>query len=359
MSTASASTASANTASASTASTSTTASTRPLDLSIGSYVYDTTRALFDGSVAVDGVRSTTMSTGRILPEIFERLVRDEGVHASEFGLTFYLRSLEAGAPFVAIPAFPNRVFRHSCVFVNKHSGITGPADLEGRTIGEFGLYGQDSGVWAKGILADEYGFGPERNRWVIGGLEHPAPPFGFVSHPHPEDVEVTTAPDGATLSEMLERGEIDALFSANVPSCVLDGSPNVTRLFPDFVPVERDYYRRTGIFPMMHAIVVRRDVLAANPGLGRALYDAFLAAKEDAADRYRRHRLLFEVPTMLPWANDLFERDVELLGADWWPYGIAANRTALDTYLRYHHEQGLSSRRWTIEEVFAEDLLDT
>ncbi len=330
-----------------------------LDLNVATFTYDTTRALFDGSASVDGVRSTRLSTGRTLPEIFERLLRDEEMHVSEFGLTFYLRSLEADAPFVAIPAFPNRVFRHSCVFVNKHSGISGPADLVDRTIGEFGIYGQDSGVWAKGILMDEFGFRPERNRWVIGGLEQPAPPFGFTSHPHPDDLDITTAPDGATLSAMLEKGEIDVLFSANVPSCVLDGSPDVTRLFPDFEPVERDWYRRTGIFPMMHTVVVRRDLLDAHPGLARAAYTAFLDAKEAGADRYRQARRLFEMPTMLPWFNALYERDVEELGQDWWPYGISANRTALDTYLRYHHEQGLSAQRWSVEDIFAPDLLDT
>ncbi|MGH3500591.1 MAG: hypothetical protein ACRDQA_06800, partial [Nocardioidaceae bacterium] len=219
-----------------------------LDLRIGTFRYDTTEALFDGSVTVDGVRSTTMSTAATLPEIFGRTARGEDVDVSEFGLTFLLRALDQGAPFLIIPAFTARVFRHSSVFVNTGSGITGPADLVGKTIGEFGTYGQDSGVWIKGILADEYGFRPERNRWVIGGLDHPAPPFAFTSHPHPDDVEVTTVPEGRTLSAMLDSGEIDALFTANVPQPFLDGSPHIRRLFGDYEPVERDYYRRTGNF---------------------------------------------------------------------------------------------------------------
>jgi 4,5-dihydroxyphthalate decarboxylase len=327
-----------------------------VDLRIGAFRYDTTEALFDGSVTVDGVRSTTMSTAATLPEIFERMTRGD-VDVSEFGLTFLLRALDQGAPLVAIPAFPVRVFRHSSVFVNTASGITEPADLVGKTIGEFGVYGQDSGVWVKGILADEYGFRPERNRWVIGGLEHPAPPFTFTSHPHPPGLDITTAP--RALSAMLDSGEIDALFTSNVPQPFLDGSPNIARLFGDYAPIERDYYHRTGNFPIMHTIVVRRPLLEAHPGLARAIYTAFDNAKEAAADRYRKFRRLYEVPVMLPWANALMEQNDRLFGDNWWPYGVSENWTALDTFLRYHHAQGLSTRRWTVEDLIAPDLLNT
>jgi hypothetical protein len=258
-----------------------------------------------------------------------------------------------------LPIFPNRVFRHSSVFVNTHSGITEPGDLAGKTIGEFGFYGQDSGVWAKGILADEYGFKPRASRWVIGGLEYPAAPLDFIPHPHPAEVDVSVAPEGKTLNSMLEAGEIDALFSANVPQCVLDGSPNVGRLFPDYESLERDYYRRTGIFPMMHIVVIRKDLLRDRPGLAYRVYRAFSQAKDAAADRYRRDRRLYQVRTMVPWMNALVERDREEFPEDWWPYGISANRADLDAYLRYHYEQGLSTRRWRIEDLFVPDLLDT
>lgn len=318
-------------------------------MKIGCFPYDTTRQLFE---------TTPVETAATLPEIFERAIRGE-FDVAELGLTFYLRLLEEGTPLVALPIFPNRVFRHSCVFVNTRSGITGPGDLTGRVIGEFGTYGQDSGVWAKGILMDEYGFEPEENRWVIGGLERPAEPFAFIPHPHPAAVDVTTADDGKTLSAMLGSGEIEVLFSANVPQCVLDGSPDVARLFPDFAARERDYHRRTGIFPIMHTIVVRRDLLRDDPGLARRVYSMFEAAKDAAAERYRRGRRLFQVQTMLPWANALVDDTLAEFGEDWWPYGISANRAALDTYLRYHHEQGLSSRGWRIEEVFAPELLGT
>ena len=327
-------------------------------LSIGCFPYDTTTPLIDGTIVPQGFRATVETAGT-LPEIFAGVIRENRFDVAELGLTFYLRLLEAGLPYVALPIFPNRVFRHSCVFVNTRSGITGPADLTGRTIGEFGMYGQDSGVWAKGVLTDEYGFEPARNRWVIGGLDHPAPPFGFIPHPHPDDVDVTPAPDGRSLSDLLDTGEIDALFSANVPRCVLDGSPDVARLFPDFEPLERDYHRRTGVFPIMHAIVARRDLLRERPGLARDLYRTYSAAKDAAADRYRDRRRLYQVQTMVPWMNALVDRTLDQFGEDWWPYGIAANRTTLETYLRYHHEQGLSDRLWRIEEIFTPELLDT
>jgi 4,5-dihydroxyphthalate decarboxylase len=301
-----------------------------------------------------------MHTAATLPEIFERMMRGREFDVSELGMTFYLRMLDGGDDsFVALPVFPNRVFRHSCVFVNAASGIADPADLVGKTIGEFGTYGQDSGVWAKGILMDEYGFRPERNRWVIGGLERPMPPFGFIPHPHPAGLDVTVAPEGRALSQMLEAGEIDALFTANVPQPVLDGSPHVKRLFGEFEPIERDYFHRTGVSPMMHTLVVKRELLDGDPAIARRISRAFLSAKDVAAERYRQGRRLYEVHNMVPWMNALFEQNRALFADDWFPYGMSANRTAIDAYLRYHHEQGLSPRRWTADQVFATELLDS
>ncbi|GLY91523.1 hypothetical protein [Actinoallomurus iriomotensis] len=328
------------------------------ELRIGVYRYDTTRALFDGDVTLDGVDATFDAAGT-LPEIFKGLARERRYDVAEFGLTFYLRSLEEGAPFVAIPAFPNRVFRHSCVFVNRDSGITGPRDLAGRTIGEFGVYGQDSGVWAKGILMDEYGFRPEANRWVIGGLDEPSEPFDFVSQLRPAGVDIRDAPAGRSLGELLRTGVIDALFTANVPQAVLDGAPEIVRLFPDYERRERDYHRRTGIFPMMHTVVAPRELLDARPGLATRVYEAFLRSKDIAADRYRQGRRLYEVHSMVPWTNALVEENRAQFPEDWFAYGVSANRADLDAYLRYHHEQGLSARRWTVEELFHPELLDT
>ena len=184
-------------------------------------------------------------------------------------------------------------------------------------------------------------------------------PFDFVPQTHAADVDVAVAPEGEALGPMLKAGKIDALFSANVPQCVLDGSPPVRRLFPDFEAVERDYHRRTWIFPMMHTIVIRRDSTAAQPAVAREVYRAFVEAKDTAAERYRQGRRIFEVQSMAPWMNALFERNMQQFSDDWWPYGISANRSALDANLRYQFEQGLVNRRWTPDEIFLQDLLDT
>lgn len=157
---------------------------------------------------------------------------------------------------------------------------------------------------------------------------------------------------------MLDAGEIDALVSVDVPQALLDGSPRIARLFPDYRTVEQDFYRRTGIFPMMHVIAIRRE-LAARPELSRAIYRAFTAAKEVAANRYRAGALKQHMALMTPWFSDLFAENRRLLGEDWWPYGLAANRAAVETFLRHHHEQGLSRRRWRSEDIFVPALLGT
>lgn len=319
--------------------------------------YDTTRALFDGTVGVDGV-DLTMRTGATLPDIFRTMMHTRDLDVAELGWTYYLRGFGPDTPYLALPIFPNRVFRHSCVFVNRHAGITAPEDLVGRTIGEWGVYGQDSGVWAKGALADDHGFDPSANRWVIGGMDAPSAPFDFLPQVRPDGVDIVDVPDRA-LAEMLETGEIDVLITANVPQILLDGtSSNITRLFPDFVPVEQDWYRRTGIYPMMHPVVMRKDLLD-DTDLVRAVYDAFLAAKDEAVKRYAYTRRLFGATMMLPWADALLDRNAEVFTGDWWPYGTAANRHGIETFLRYHHEQGLSDRRLSVDEVMVPSLLDT
>lgn len=218
---------------------------------------------------IDGVDAAFEGDrARLVSDIFEGMVRDRAFDVAELGLTFYLRTLDLeDPPFVALPVFLARQFRHSAIFVNTASGIERPQDLAGRTIGEFATYGHDAGVWAKGILSDEFGVTPEQSRWVVGGFDWPMAPFDFVPQPHPANVDVTWAPEGKALGPMLEAGEVDAFISADAPRCVLDGSPKVARLFPDYVPVERDYYRRTGIHPIMHTVVVRKELLDRHPGL--------------------------------------------------------------------------------------------
>ena len=207
----------------------------------------------------------------------------------------------------------------------------------------------------KGILSDEFGVRPEQSRWIIGGMD----PIDFVSHPVPDGVDVGWAGKDVDLGELLEAGEIDALISADVPRAVLDKSAKVGRLFEDYEAVERDYYRRTGIFPIMHTVVVARELADQQPDLVKAVYQGFCAAKDQMAHEYVEGMTFNNMTMMLPWLSKLVDDNRTLLGNDWWPYGIARNRAALDAILRYHHEQGLTKRRFTIEDVFVPSLLET
>ena len=330
---------------------------RKLDVAFAGY--DRTRALLDGSVKIEGA-DASFHTARIVPEIFEGMIRRRAYDVSELGWTYYLRTFADGpSPFVAIPVFLNRAFRHSAIYVNKASGIARPEDLTGKRIGELALYGHDAGVMPKGILSDEYGFKPERNRWIVGGIDFPLDPIDFVARPAPDGVEVEWAGKDVDLGQMLDAGEIDALISADIPRCVLKGSPRVGQLFDDYEAVERDYFRRTGIFPIMHTVVVTREIAERELDLVKAVYRGFCAAKDQAVEQYVKGMTFNNMTIMLPWLTRLVQDDRALLGDDWWPYGIDANRAAIDAVLRYHHEQGLTSRRLTVEEVFVPALLDT
>lgn len=328
-----------------------------LDIAVSRY--DHVSGLFDGSIGIDRF-DLRMHSADLPSEIFEKMIRDNAFDAAELGLTYLLRLIDEGDDrFIGLPVFLARVFRHSAIYINGHAGITGPRDLSGKTVGEFGMYGHDGGVWPKGILSDEFGFDPKSCRWLIGATDWYMPPFDFVVQPHPADVQVSPVPEGETLSAMLDAGEIQALFSARAPRCFAEGSSNVARLFRDHEAVERDYFRRTGIFPIMHVLAVRRDRLAAAPGLARAMYQAFERARDATISRFRSEMVEQNFKVPVPWLTPLLDRDRGLLGDDWWPYGLTANRLALETFCRYSHEQGLSRRRIAVEELFAADLVNT
>jgi 4,5-dihydroxyphthalate decarboxylase len=328
-------------------------------LEIAFWDYDRTSALVDGRVKIEGV-DATFHSAPIVTEIFRGMIGEGCFDVSELGLTYYLRTFKEGvSPFVAIPVFPNRAFRHSAIFVNKASGIKTPEDLSGKRIGELALYSHDAGIMPKGMLMDEFGFKPETCQWIIGGLDWPLKPIDFVSHPHPAKVQVEDIAKGKELGAMLEAGEIDALISADVPKCMLEHSPKVGRLFENYREVETEYYQRTGIFPIMHTVVIRKDLLKKQPELAAAVYKGLVDAKNAAEETYKHGLIFNSMGTMFPWFSKLVEEDVKVLGEDWWPYGIAANRKTLEAVLRYHFEQGITERLFTVEEIFLPELLTT
>ena len=327
-------------------------------LEVAFWEYDRTRALADGKVKIANA-DANFHSAPIVTVIFEGAVAGK-FNVSELGMTYFLRTFKSGeSPFVAIPVFPNRCFRHSAIYINKASGITRPEDLNGKKIGELALYSHDAGLIPKGILMDDYGFKPESCEWIIGGLDWPMKPIEFVPDTHPANVKVRNIAKGKELGAMLEAGEIDALFSADNPKCILEHSPKVGRLFEDYQTVEREYYKRTGIFPIMHTVVIRRDLLAKHPELAENVYRAFCDAKEAAVKEFLHGKVFNNMGTMFPWFSNLIDQDINLLGKDWWPYGMGANRRAIELILRYHYEQGVTDRLYKIEEIFVPNLLNT
>lgn len=316
-----------------------------LQLTLACGPYDRTLALQDGSIKPDGIELTYVA--RQPAEIFWRMLQYQEFDVSELSLSNYTTLMDRGScPFVAIPVFPSRVFRHGYIFINTHSGIQSPADLAGKR-GGVPEYTMTAAVYGRGLLEHEYGIHPTQVEWIQGRAER-------IDRRLPPNVRLTAAPPGQDLGDMLDRGEIDFLITANNPVSFRHGSPNVRRLFPDYKTVEQDYYRRTRIYPIMHTVVVRRDLFDQHPWVALSLYQAFCAAKD------RCYRLLIETGSAkasLAWLQSALEEEQAVFGSDWWSYGAEANRPSIDALLQYSHEQGLSDRRLSVEELFAPSTL--
>jgi 4,5-dihydroxyphthalate decarboxylase len=321
-----------------------------LRLSLACWDYDRTRALVDGRVQPDGIELIYLN--QPVEETFFRMLRFQEFDASEMSLSSYVASLgRAEPPFIAIPAFPSRFFRHSCIFVSAKSGIRQPEDLKGRRVG-VPEYQMTAPVWIRGILSDDHGVKVTDVQHFSGGEEEPGRDEKQKLD-LPSTINLKPIPPTATLSGMLAAGELDALVTARAPSTFPKA---VNRLFPDYVEREKAYYKRTRIFPIMHTVVIRRDVYARNPWVAQALYKAFVASKKIALDMYAQTAAM---TSMLPWTSAAAEEARAEMGDDWWPYGLAPNRHVLETFLRYHHEQGLSKRLFKPEELFARETLET
>jgi 4,5-dihydroxyphthalate decarboxylase len=322
-----------------------------LRLTFSCWNYDRTRALADGSVQPDGIDLVYLT--QPVEETFFRMLRYREFDCSEMSLSSYVASLNTeNPPFIAIPAFPSRFFRHSCIFVSAKSGIRRPEDLKGKRVG-VPEYQMTAPVWIRGILSDDYGVKVSDVEHFSGGEEQPGRDEKIKLNLPPS---IRVRPIGAdqTLSRMIAEGEIDALVTARAPSTFHSRPDQVKRLFPAYVEQEKEYYRRTKIFPIMHTVVIRRDVYAKNPWIAQSLVKALVAAKAQAYELYNQTAAL---PAMLPWSVAHVEEARREMGDDWWPYGLEANRQVLDTFLRYHHEQGLSRRRFAPEELFAKETL--
>ena len=323
-----------------------------LQVSLAVCDYDRTKAIFEGRVRIEGCE--VFATAIEPEEAFHRAFKFQEFDISEISLSSHIMTTSRREnAYVGVPAFVSRLFRHSGIYIRTDKGIQSPADLSGKRIG-LPEYQITANVWIRGILQDEYGVKPSSIKWFRGGIEEAGREERSVIS-LPPDIDLQQIPHDQTLSQLLEAGEIDAMFSARAPSCFLRGAANVDRLFPHYRAVEEDYFRRTRIFPTMHIIGVRRSLAERHPWLPVSVLKAFVQAKEICMYELGQIGHLF---VSLPWGVSQFEEARALMGPDYWSYGFAANRNVLDTLTRYSFEQGLSKRRVMPEELFAASTLD-
>ena len=316
--------------------------------------WDRSRGLMDGSIRPTGIDLNYL----IVPpgELFRRTAQFAEFEVSEFSVSTYTALYARGdRRFVAIPVFPSRNFRHGYLWINTRAGIDKPEDLKGKRIG-VPEYQMTAALWIRAVLQHDYGVKPSDMHWFTGGLWSP----GYEERAEldlPSDVELTVIPEHRYLEEMLDAGDIDALFSPARPGSFVAGDDKVKRLFPNFREVEKDYYKRTGYFPIMHTVVIRREVYEANRWIAMSLFEAYENTKRRARQRFISTGSL---TVSLPWlADDLDEIEETFGGQDPFVYGIEPNRNILNAMIGYSVEQGLATRKVEIEELFAEECFGT
>ena len=315
-----------------------------LKLTLACGNYDRTRALIEGSVQPEGIDLNYLPLGP--GEIFWRMLNNEEFDASEMSLSTYtiLRS-QGDERFIALPVFPSRIFRHSCIYVHSTAGVQRPRDLKGKRIG-VGDYQMTAAVWVRGLLNQEYQVLADEVHWVVAtpvcaGIELPA------------NIRISQIDSGQSLERMLEAGEIDALVSVVMPRSIIAENPLVKRLFPNFREVETEYYRRTKIFPIMHTLVLKTELFEREPWAAISLYKAFVEAKEVNYGRLYDSNALV---ASLPWLIDEIETCRRIFGRDIWDYSIEGSRPTLEAFLRYLDVQGWTRRPVSIEELFVANI---
>jgi 4,5-dihydroxyphthalate decarboxylase len=313
--------------------------------------YDRTRPIKDGRVRAEGIDLNYLVMS--VEEIFWRMMKYEEFDVSELSMGAFLTAAARGRrPFIAIPVFPSRTFRHRCIFVHAPSGIQRPEDLRGKRMG-VPEYSMTAAVWLRGLFQHEYGVPPQEIHWIQAGEEHPGRK-DRVDFEMPAGVRLESKTD-RTLNEMIDSGEIDAMMSPRMPTCFLRGSPRVRRLFPDYRQAEMGYFKKTGLFPIMHVIVIKRAIYEKDPWVAQSLYKAFCEAKELCM------RALYDTNVLrvsLPWTSAEYEDTRDLMTADYWPYGLAPNRADLETLHGYLYEQGLIKQKLQLDDLFARETLE-
>jgi 4,5-dihydroxyphthalate decarboxylase len=323
-----------------------------LSLSVAVGDYDRTRPLVDGAVQIDGVDPVFMLLEP--EEIFFRAFRYAEFDVCELSLSsFTVKTARGDCPYVGVPVFPSRAFRHTSIYIRTDRGINAPADLKGRRVG-VPEYQLTANVWARAILA-EYGVEPRDINWLRGGYEEPGR-IEKIAIDLPSDVRLESIPEGATLSGLLAAGEIDAVIGPRAPSCFDSGHPHVGRLWLDPIATASEWYRQRRIFPIMHLLGVRKSLVERHGWLPAALAKAFGQAKAVALAKLTDTSA---TKVTLPFVEEQLQAARRLMGDDFWSYGFEENRGALDFFLAAHHAQGLSNRRLAPEDLFHPTTLES
>ncbi len=314
--------------------------------------YDRTRAIKEGRVQVEGCDVTYLPLEP--EEVFFRAFRNQEFDVAELSFSSYLLQASRGpSPYIGIPAFVSRVFRHSGIYIRADRGIKHPTDLRGKTVG-VPEYQLTALVWIRGMLKDEYNLDPKEIHWVQGGQEEPGrderTPLKLTN-----GVDLKTIPSHKTLTQMLAAGEVDALFTARAPSCFVNEAPNVTRLFPDYRDVEKAYYKKTALFPIMHLMGIRKELVEKYPWLPVSVYKAFCQAKDVAMKEVREVAALL---VTLPWLEAEALETMRLMGKDYWRYGVGENAKEIEAITRYSYEQGLAVRKLAPQDLFAKSTFE-
>jgi 4,5-dihydroxyphthalate decarboxylase len=319
----------------------------PLTLAIPDY--DHTRDIVNGRVQPEGIDLTCL----VYPveEIFYRFIVYKEWEVSEISFAKYAALIAQGSKdFIALPVFPSRVFRHSSIYVRKDGPIKKIGDLKGRKVG-IPEWAQTAAVYSRGFLQDQYGIKLSSIEWVQAGVNQPGR-VEKVDLKLPKGVKITRVAD-KSLNEMLLNGDIDAIMVARAPDAFVKGNPKIRRLFDDFMAVETEYYKKTGIFPIMHTVAAKREVVDKNPWVARNLFTAFEEAKRRSIERVLDATVsLFPIP----WYFEHARRGMELFGKDYFPYGIEPNRKTLEAFLKWAHEQGVCKRLVAVDELFPKSL---
>jgi 4,5-dihydroxyphthalate decarboxylase len=326
--------------------------TRPIGLTVACNLYDRSLPILTGQVPIEGCEVNFVP---IAPEeAHARAFNGADFDVTEMSLSSHLvATARNGSPYIALPAFISRAFRHSCIYVRRDSGLTTPADLRGKIVG-VPEYQMTAAVWVRGIISDDYGVRTEDIIWRTGGLNRAGRKERMALHLAPK-FDVRPVGDDIALSDALVSGRIDALLTARAPACFAEGHPDIARMFENYRPLEEDWFRRTGLFPIIHAIGLRRDLAERHRWLPRSVYKAFLQAKELALSNFNEMGFL---TTSHPWLADEAQRVRVIMGADPWPYGLEPNLHTVETLIRYAREQGLIERDVTPEELVYAQVSD-